>query len=530
MQVLAGSFLLMLQLWSPLPTLLFVGGFIPSSLPPIDDRRLLFVQSMDPHPHSNDFTIYPPSPPICDIAPSTLIEQAYTELNVNQLRDLLRANGAKVSGNKRELVNRVESILVPMGGSRTGMQKSPTQVQVLRKDRGRDQFDSFSKMTVNELKNLLRLENASVSGNKRELVQRLMNLHGNGSSFDLLNLSAQNDTVAPGAEWSILEPSTIEASKLRTINGEGFVELPLLSGLLFVNKPAGYSTLPTKQQLDNPMSPTYPCLSDEVKVWLRTDPKGQKILQQAIECEEIWWEYIVRELKNDPKQQRKLKREMDGQVAKMSKFDPRPVHRLDIDTSGIVCIALTPYALRASNMLFEKKTRSIDNTEIVQKRYVALVEGQLDCGQGETIVDHPIGKVWVDDHNEWACDISGDGSSPFVRPGDVSTRSFVPESLRHAHTNFRVVHTSDGDKSENSTRVELKPQTGRGHQLRLHMASIGHPIVGDYMHGYETQSDGERLCLHASELSLDTWCVSSEEAPGRKFHISQVCVQSFPSF
>lgn len=165
----------------------------------------------------------------------------------------------------------------------------------------------------------------------------------------------------------------------------------------------------------------------------------------------------------------------------------------------------------------------------MQKRYEALIEGRLDRGHTQAgTVNHSIGKVWIDDHNEWACDISGRGSTPFVRPGDVSVHSFVPESLRHAITTYRVVHQSD-ESSKNTTRVELKPHTGRGHQLRLHMASIGHPIVGDNMHGIKTQSIGGRLCLHASELSLDVWCMSTERAP-ETFQICRVHVQSIPPF
>ena len=55
----------------------------------------------------------------------------------------------------------------------------------------------------------------------------------------------------------------------------------------------------------------------------------------------------------------------------------------------------------------------------------------------------------------------------------------------------------------NYTRVELKPVTGRGHQLRLHMAAIGHPILGDELHAPKEVADAApRLCLHAETLSL----------------------------
>lgn len=514
-------------------TIMFVGGFVASSLPHNDGHRtFLSPSSMGTYLYAtnNDLTSISPTPPTCDIEPKILLSHAYNELNVQQLRDVLRAKGAKVSGTKRELIIRLGKILSPAGGSRSI--QSPED----QKETRRNQNNSFSEMTVKELKDLLRKENAQLSGNKRELVQRLMNI--NGASMDRSGLLSQHATTVL-AQWSILEPTLLldhgatttetEASDSHQDSKGDLIELPTLSGLLFVNKPAGYSTLPTKPQLDN-TRPSYPCLADEVNRWLRTDPIGQKRLQHAIECEEIWWEFILQEIINDPKQQKKLRRERDGQMAKMLTFDPRPVHRLDIDTSGVVCIALTPYALRSANMLFEKKTRSNDNTEIVQKRYVALVEGNLvDRGRGPTgVVNHPIGKVWIDDHNEWACDISGNGSSPFIRPGDGSMYSFVPDSLRHAATTFRVEHPSKGSSS-NTTRVELQPHTGRGHQLRLHMASIGHPIVGDSMHGIKKESNSKRLCLHASELSLDVWHVSCEGAHER-FQICRAHVKSIEPF
>ena len=83
----------------------------------------------------------------------------------------------------------------------------------------------------------------------------------------------------------------------------------------------------------------------------------------------------------------------------------------------------------------------------------------------------------------------------------------------------------------NATRVLLRPHTGRGHQLRLHMASIGHPIVNDDMHGEikeETLSDS-RLCLHASELSINAWSLDTSGADD-KFQSCRVNVESSPPF
>ena len=94
---------------------------------------------------------------------------------------------------------------------------------------------------------------------------------------------------------------------------------------------------------------------------------------------------------------------------------------------------------------------------------------------------------------------------------------FVEQSLRDAKTKYTVLKrfilpvtcsTDDnGDSSQNSlvqyTKVQLEPLTGRGHQLRLHMAAIGHPILGDQLHAPNTiVAAAPRLCLHAEELEM----------------------------
>jgi 23S rRNA-/tRNA-specific pseudouridylate synthase len=227
---------------------------------------------------------------------------------------------------------------------------------------------------------------------------------------------------------------------------------------------------------------------------LRDDPNGRRRSREAFEYEDKWWDCMIRNTSNDPRQRRILRRIKEDRLAKNASFEPRPVHRLDIDTSGIVCIALTPYALRAANMMFERKSRrgigdfgddDADDIGLVRKNYVALVEGTFDdegAVSSTGIIDRAIGKVWIDDHHEWACDISIDGAATaFIRPGDDSSvLSFVDGTLREAVTSYRALApTSDDIATVDATRVELTPHTGRGHQLRLHMASIGHPIVGD---------------------------------------------------
>ncbi|KAL7453395.1 hypothetical protein ACHAWC_005078, partial [Mediolabrus comicus] len=435
----------------------------------------------------------------------------------------------------------------------------------------------FITLTIKEVKDILRQQNVKLSGNKSELIDRLGEIlnhrqygRSTRSNKDMLSGFERSNTTTPGAttsqsnnlntaessdnrQWQILQPSirlchnvtTDETSEI--ILGNENTELPFLSGLLFVNKPSGMSTLPTKQQLDNPtVCPQFPCLSDSVNEWLQTDPKGKELLEKAQLEEEQWWDNIVlRVTPQNSKERRHLKkriRQREKQVDKLSTFMPRPAHRLDIDTSGIVCIALTPNALRVANMLFEQKSRSSgisggDSEKVVEeeggmitKRYVALVEGYIDKDASTGVISHAIGKVWVDDHNEWACDVTGDGNA-FIRHNDNSseTSKFQEGSLREAITSYKAVDWSTVE-NKNVTRVELFPHTGRGHQLRLHMAALRYPIVGDDMHGDNLTIDKQaRLCLHALELSMDVFCFDEDEdnSPLQK---CRIVVESPPPF
>ena len=414
-----------------------------------------------------------PTPPLNDIDSDLLLSQSFDSLTVKELKDLLRQYNEKVSGNKRELVARLGSIL-SCAKDDIPLEECPISDQPIENEEKHSLLDTYSNMTLKELKNLLRQKGAKVSGNKAELVNRLIEIQ----VADLESpISDVNDE-----EWSILQPSISFDNQNANNNIEHDtaredIELPCLSGLLFINKPAGYSTLPTKQQLDNPsQSPEYPCLSDSVKNWLHNNPDGRDRIKAAHREEDRWWKFMLQSVSNDKRKLKKMQKRRDKMKAKMDTFEPRPVHRLDIDTSGIVCIALTPYALRAANMLFERKSiLDIDKldtqgeeSDIVQKQYVALVERGSEQIPQSGVIKHPIGKVWVEDHNEWACDVSGNGTLPFIRPNqDNASRSFVPDTLREAVTSYRV------DETElNATRVLLRPYTGRGHQLRKVRVSV----------------------------------------------------------
>ncbi len=131
---------------------------------------------------------------------------------------------------------------------------------------------------------------------------------------------------------------------------------------------------------------------------------------------------------------------------------PRPVHRLDARTSGLVVIARTARALVGLGRSFQERG--------VRKRYRAIVGGRLD-GAGE--IREPIGG-------------------------------------REAHTTWRAVEHTRSLKKQWTTVVELSPHTGRTHQLRIHMAQLGHPILGDGRYGDDFKGKG--LYLQAYGLLL----------------------------
>ncbi len=143
----------------------------------------------------------------------------------------------------------------------------------------------------------------------------------------------------------------------------------------------------------------------------------------------------------------------------------RLVHRLDRDTSGVIAFALTPHAQRHLSQQFE--------TRKVKKTYVARVVGRLEPKQGE--IDLPLIVDWPNRPRQMVCHETG----------------------KPALTRYRVLKAGDTE-----TRVRLFPETGRSHQLRVHMLALGHPILGDPLYAPETVAQHDRLMLHAEELRL----------------------------
>lgn len=141
------------------------------------------------------------------------------------------------------------------------------------------------------------------------------------------------------------------------------------------------------------------------------------------------------------------------------------VHRLDLDTSGVMVFARSKAAQGAISQQFEQRR--------VDKHYVARLAGEMAADAGQ--VDLPLIVDWPN------------------RP-----RQHVnPETGRPARTDWQVISRSAGE-----TRVRLVPLTGRTHQLRVHMAELGHPILGDTLYATGAAQDHPRLMLHAERLTL----------------------------
>ncbi|MHB1296407.1 MAG: RluA family pseudouridine synthase [Anaerolineae bacterium] len=145
---------------------------------------------------------------------------------------------------------------------------------------------------------------------------------------------------------------------------------------------------------------------------------------------------------------------------------PGIVHRLDRDTSGVMIVAATLEVQAALQAQFKARK--------VYKTYLALVHGRLVPEQGA--IEAPIGRD----------------------PRDRTRRAVVAEGGRYARTAYQV-----REYLPETTLIEAHPLTGRTHQLRVHLASIGHPVVGDAIYGFRREHiTSPRQFLHAWRIAF----------------------------
>ncbi|GAB5450627.1 MAG: bifunctional tRNA pseudouridine(32) synthase/23S rRNA pseudouridine(746) synthase RluA [Halioglobus sp.] len=157
------------------------------------------------------------------------------------------------------------------------------------------------------------------------------------------------------------------------------------------------------------------------------------------------------------------------------------VHRLDLDTSGIMVIPLNKPSHAHISRQFQQRR--------VEKSYHAVVYGEVEQDSGE--INLPIAPDWADRPRQKICQQRG----------------------KSALTRFTVLQ-----RLPDRTRLLLQPVTGRSHQLRIHLSTIGHPILGCDMYAHAAAlAMADRLLLHATELGFEhpasgAW-ISGESAP-----------------
>ena len=143
------------------------------------------------------------------------------------------------------------------------------------------------------------------------------------------------------------------------------------------------------------------------------------------------------------------------------------VHRLDMDTSGVIIFALNKSSQRSLNLQFEQRA--------VKKIYEARVFGNINKNNGS--IDLPLIVDWPN------------------RPLQKVDIKEGKDALTHWHVLKR---------ERNATRVRLMPESGRTHQLRVHMMSIGHAILGDRFYGNAIEINlAKELQLHAKQLVVN---------------------------
>lgn len=157
---------------------------------------------------------------------------------------------------------------------------------------------------------------------------------------------------------------------------------------------------------------------------------------------------------------------------------PKLCHRLDLETSGVLLVAKTEAALTCVQRQFERRT--------VRKEYLVLVHGRLGADEG--LIDLPLG--------------------PAIDPAERPRRAVRHDVGSPARTRFRVLR-----RWADTTLAHVELLTGRHHQIRVHMAALGHPVVGDKLYGGD---DG--LFLRHSDRALTAEDHEALQHPRQALH------------
>ncbi len=193
---------------------------------------------------------------------------------------------------------------------------------------------------------------------------------------------------------------------------------------------------------------------------------------------------------------------------------PGIVHRLDKETSGIIVIA--------KNQKYFEHLKEIFKTRQIKKKYVALLHGSVVPEKGT--IEKPIG----------------------IKDGTIKRSVHSQKMVKDAVTKYKVIQylklSSEGGSSfggktgnlklktkEAFSLVEVEPLTGRTHQIRVHMASIGHPVVGDALYGPRTNKRMKRGLdvLTASRLMLHALSIEFTSDSGKRLRLQADYTQDY---
>jgi 23S rRNA pseudouridine1911/1915/1917 synthase len=144
---------------------------------------------------------------------------------------------------------------------------------------------------------------------------------------------------------------------------------------------------------------------------------------------------------------------------------PGIVHRLDKDTTGVILVAKDPRSQEMMSGLFKER--------VVHKTYRTIVEGIVRKNEGS--IEGSIGR----------------------HPIQRKKMAVVKKGGRESQTSYKILQRLDG-----FTYIEAYPRTGRTHQIRVHFAHIGHPVVGDEAYGRKAKHAAGRPLLHAYSISF----------------------------
>ncbi|PIU14134.1 hypothetical protein COT20_03015 [bacterium (Candidatus Gribaldobacteria) CG08_land_8_20_14_0_20_39_15] len=177
---------------------------------------------------------------------------------------------------------------------------------------------------------------------------------------------------------------------------------------------------------------------------------------------------------------------------------PRRVHRLDKDTSGILLVAKNDEVLEFFQRQFKERR--------IKKKYLCLVVGNLKNKEGE--IKNLLGRSPKDRRKQ---------------------KVFLPQEpgalgKREAITEYKVL-----ERFKNYDLIEVEPQTGRKHQIRTHLAYLGHPVAGDKLYGFKGQTCPpglKRQFLHASYLKIQLPNKKIKEFKSELPNDLKLCLQS----